>query len=235
MLWEPNKPNNPFGHAAIQTNTYHMSLWPDGNCKEDFGYVQTFLLGVDGSLVYHHNYDCVLEGRREPLQYNIEFCSMKEVDELYEEMLDFNDITHDKVTLDSGNEKLERKEKPEISLNKSKYSFKGVYLKEKDFTEISPITIFRNTSKYKEPIREFYKDKQSCTTFCMNLLLNSGAFDATPNLYLEFLQKVIPVEESIKTGLQFAMDSSAGILELPHFKEFIEQKSKLIGNNCVIS
>ena len=132
MLWEPNKPSNPYGHAAIQTNTYHMSLWPDGDCKEDFGFFQTLLVGVDGSLVFHHNYDYILEGRREPLQYDIEYCSMKKVDELYEEMLDYNNITCDNVTLESGNEILKRNERPEISLKKSAYSFKGMYLKEKN-------------------------------------------------------------------------------------------------------
>jgi hypothetical protein len=226
LIWEPKKPNNPFGHAAIQTNTYHMSLWPDGDCKEDFGYIQTFLYGVKGSLVFHHNFDYVLEGKREPLQYNIEYCSMKDVDVLYEEMLEFNDITPDKVTLDSGNEIINRGEKPEISLDKSKYSFKGKYLVEKTIGRLDPIKSLlpKWFPKWNEPIHHFYIRQQSCTTFCMNLLLNSGAFDQESNLY----------EEIVKMGTMIGKDLLDGILEVPEFKTFIENKFKF-PYNCIIS
>jgi hypothetical protein len=54
LLWEPAS-GNPFGHATIQTNTYHMSFWPDGNVKNDFGYFNTFKNGVKSSLVFHHD------------------------------------------------------------------------------------------------------------------------------------------------------------------------------------
>ena len=208
MIWEPKKPNNPFGHAAIQTNTYHMSLWPDGDCKEDFGYAQTLVAGVDGSLVFHHQWDYQLEGKREPLQYNIDYCSMKEVEELYEEMLDFNDITHDKVTLDSGNEIITQNKTPEISLKKSAYSFEGKYLKPKSLINYYEF----------EPIRDFYKHKQSCTTFCMNLLLNSGAFDPKSH----FIDLISSADGN-------------GIFRVQHFKTIIEKKFKFGDSNCIIS
>jgi hypothetical protein len=76
---------------------------------------------------------------------------MNKVNELYEEFLDYNNITHDNVTLERADEIIERKGKPEISLNRSLYSFEGS-------SSVLPY---------------FYKEKQSCTTFCMGLLLNS--------------------------------------------------------------
>ena len=135
-------------------------------------------------------------------------------------MLDFNDITHDKVTLESGNEIIKRSERPEISLNKSKYSFKGMYIKEKQIGP-KPFDLLRGLindrmnfiviPELKEPIRDFYTHKKSCSTFCMNFLLNSGAFDPMSNLYREIMKMVQIVGKNL----------SDGILEVSHFKKII--------------
>jgi hypothetical protein len=233
MVWEPNEPHNPYGHAAIQTNTYHMSLWPDGDCKENFGYSETLLAGVKGSLIFHHQRDYELEGKREPLQYNIEYCSMKEVNELYEEMLGYNDITPDKVTLDRGNELITQSEHPDISLKKSQYSYSGMYLKGRCFIfqdnnfigKLLNNIYYNGMRRPYEPIRDFYKYKQSCTTFCMNLLLNTGAFDPKYNLHEEITRMGFLLKEDFSDG---------GLLRVPNFKTIIEKKFNLTAD-CIIS
>ena len=85
-------------------------------------------------------------------------------------------------------------------------------------------TMFSMPKLLKEPVRDFFTYKQSCTTFCMNLLLNSGAFGVTSNLF----------EEIIKMGQPFSKDLADGILEVPHFKTIIEKKF-IFTSSCNIS
>jgi hypothetical protein len=203
-----------------------MSLWPDVEGKENFGLSLSCLFGVKGSLVFHHHHDFELEGRTEPLQYKIEYCKMKKVDELYEEMLDYNEITPDKVTLDRGNELITQNNYPEISLKKSQYSYSGMYLKGSCFMfqdnhffgRLLNEIYYNDLHRPHEPIRDFYKHKQSCTTFCMNLLLNTGAFDPEYNLHEEIGRMgILPMQEF----------SDGGILEVPNFKRVIEKNFNL--------
>ncbi len=146
MIWEPYG-DNTYGHAAIQTKTYHMSLWPDGDVKEDYGR-WSGITGVPGSLNFHHNYDRHLEGKRDPKIYNLESISYFNINEAYETVLEYNNITPDKVTLDEGEEILSNKNRPEIRLPKSIWCLEGNY--------------YTNDN--------FYKYPQSCTTFSLALL-----------------------------------------------------------------
>ncbi len=171
-----------------------MSLWPNGDVKEDFGWLKT-LGGVPGCLVLHHDYDRYLEGRRDPKQYEVDYVSPKKVNTVYEEILNYNDITPDRVTLDSVEETTKRwllngKEPPEISLSKTPYSFEGEYFHTKDF----------------------YTNKQSCTTFCLGLLLNSGAPNHGPSIY---------DSRTRETGVL------AEIIEIPAFQGMIERKLEI--------
>lgn len=151
LLWEPES-RNPYGHATIQTGIYHMSLWPDGDVKNDYGTVNTYMNGITGSLVYHHNLDYLLEGKREPKRYPLENISTSSINAAYEEMLNYNDITPDRVTLEEGGKKCEERKRPEITLSNTRYTFKGVNYEEE----------------------EFYKFPQSCTSFSLSILRRGG-------------------------------------------------------------
>jgi hypothetical protein len=190
-----------------------MSLWPDGDCKKDYGYLKTFFAGVDASIVFHHNYDYYLEGKRDPLRFEIDYCSMKNINELYEEMLDYNDITYDNVTLERGDDIILQNKRPEMSLKRSLYSFEGPYLKGFSPYNKSSIQSTADLFLIKEPVRDFYKYKQSCTTFCMNLLLNSGAFDVFDE----------PITSQFNPGNK-VLDLIEQIIEVNSFKNLIEKR-----------
>jgi hypothetical protein len=45
LIWRP-KGSNKYGHVAMQTEKYHMSLWPDGRVKEDLSSIDAAGVGV---------------------------------------------------------------------------------------------------------------------------------------------------------------------------------------------
>lgn len=166
LIWEPNPPQNAYGHAAIQTDKYHMSFWPDGKVDE-MGRKKCLTEGVPASLVFHHLYDKQLEGKR-PATYTISLrnVDMEMVNMAYEELLNYNGVPHSDASLDTAEELIEQimsnpeiKKLPSVSLNKTLYSFWGNFRDGIDFIN----GIIRE--------RDFYKYKQSCTTFCLSLLL----------------------------------------------------------------
>jgi hypothetical protein len=129
-----------------------MSLWPDGDVKEDFGSWAS-LTGVPASLHYHQNYDCYLErGNREesrkPLVFTLDNFSDRNLNEAYEIVLEYNDITPDKVTLTEGKDKVSKGEYPAISLPKTLWGLHA------DMNQGE----------------NFYKYTQSCTGFVLSLL-----------------------------------------------------------------
>lgn len=148
LIWDPTDEN--YGHAAIQTKTYHMSLWPDGDAKRDYSIWEN-LRGVPGSLHLHQNWDFYWEGNRQPIQYYLEGISHSRIDEAYEKILEYNNITPDNATLDYANDLISKKKDAEIGLSKSKWILSGGnYLN-----------------------KTFYKKPHSCTTFSLSLLVNS--------------------------------------------------------------
>ncbi len=220
LLWEPDV-DNTYGHATVQTKTYHISLWPDGDVKNDFGVWNTLTKGVPGSLNFHHQLDYILEGKRKPKQYFLEKIPALKVDQAYEEMLEYNDITPDRVTLNAGEEQVLKKIKPEISLSKSLYSFKGGGC-----------------------IKDgFYKYPQSCTTFSASLLniANEGIVEEYLNRVSnikrdEFLWANAFVNMNGGVGIEYAGDAFINynleeaifkhIVTVTNFKACIEYISK---------
>ena len=193
MVWRPNPPDNEFGHVAINTNRYHISLWPQGMVKYHRGDVSV-LTGIPASLHFHHDYDKYLEGNRNPVCYTIDYISIRELNSKYEDMLHYNDITPDLVTLDMAEEKIskwidsgKRKDdinKPEITLKNTLYSFKGGC----------------------SICSDFYKFRHSCTTLALGFLINSetdgrlkngSLFEkmTSPPLYKLFADGVLYVDE----------------------------------------
>jgi hypothetical protein len=232
LIWEPNSPENRFGHAAIRTKNYHISLWPDGNYK-DLEPLKNEKGGVTGSLVFHQNYDKFLEEGREPTQFVINYVSMDQIEKLYEKFLNYNDIRPDKVSLKKGEEYCKRGEKPEMVLRKSLYSFYGCFY-ESEGGGLFP--------KKKFKFREFYTVQQSCTTFCMNFLLNCGAYDHS-EIFEKLIEENIIWHESLfdidinteplKANLmvpnvfgEIVNIFKYGIITVPFFKTILEKEFK---------
>jgi len=64
FIWCPDK-DHPYGHAALQTNKYHISFWPDVDTSE-LGKARAIGKGVPGCLVFQHELDRFHEGKRLP-------------------------------------------------------------------------------------------------------------------------------------------------------------------------
>ena len=181
LIWEPKNKFKKltlqeFGHAALQTETYHMSLWPDTPKKNSSFDINE---EVNGCLHFHHDYDAFniydkdeIKSSLPPVQINLNFISSSKINSAYEDMLAYNDITPDNVTLTNG-EKIwghrikctkthkedrspkeeeqfcptKQKHVPKVSLRKSKWCFSSNFHKD-----------------------DFYKYPQSCTGFCLGLL-----------------------------------------------------------------
>ena len=102
-IWYPDK-DHPYGHAALQTDKYHISFWPDGDVKNDLGVARAVGKGVPGSLhFFHHELDRYYEGDRLPTGiYQISYVTDKAINEIYEEFLEYNGIDPADVTLEAG-------------------------------------------------------------------------------------------------------------------------------------
>lgn len=151
LIWDANE--ECYGHAAIQSKTYHMSFWPDGNVK-DIGVLEAHNRGMRGSLVCHHDIDVALEGQRKPTLYKLDKVSNFKIEQAYEEMLDYNNITPDNVTIEESENKLELYNEgkinttPEYSTSRSLWTTSGLFHGRK----------------------EYYKFAQSCTSFSLSIL-----------------------------------------------------------------
>ena len=201
-----------------------MSLWPDGDLKQDHAYITSHLVGVSGSLVFHHDLDKFYEHEKIPSIYSIDWTDdssslMKKIDENYENMLNYNDITPDRVTLSAAEELIDQKKRPEISLNKTRYSFRGH-------------NFYTN---------EFYKYQQSCTTFAMALLLNSGINDEFQNYILKKNSDNFKLEDFFDNILDpifnpFIKDIELlKIVDVKTFRTFLNNKFETPKNaDCVI-
>lgn len=171
LIWEPND-RHKYGHAALQTNVYHMSFWPDGdvkNCYDDSGVTTRnrsldvlFGGGVPGSLNFDESYDNYLEGEkddkgkhlrsRRPEKIPLNNVPTRWIHQAYEELLGFNDITPDRVTREEGARiSLGEEGVPSIGLTKTFWSLNG---------DITPY--------------HFFEHQQSCATFSLNLLRWGG-------------------------------------------------------------
>lgn len=199
IIWLPAN-ENKFGHATIQTNRYHMSLWPDGDVKADYGSLRTFTFGIPGSLVFHHDRDYALENKREPVIIELTNFSNRRLNETYECFLHYNDITPDRVTIDRGNDLVLRRELPEITLKRSLYSLRGKFFQSEDF----------------------YKSMQSCTTFCLGLLFNS--YEGSGSIVSSVFNKISTYafnDPDIKENNNWIIDDK-NIIQVPRYNYLIE-------------
>ena len=154
LIWDAGD-NKSVGHVALQTRTYHISLWPETRksmFEDEYPRLfQSFIGGEKGVIHFHHEYDYLCEDHKEPSQYLLESISSRRIDELYEEILEYNNVTPDTVTLEAGAEKFRRTGKAEITLSKTKWALR---------TEGTG--------------RDFYKKAQSCVTCTANIVNIAG-------------------------------------------------------------
>jgi hypothetical protein len=165
-IWSPKIGTNPYGHAALQTDKYHISFWPDGDVKEELGVVKTALVGVDASLVFHPELDRYYEGKRRPTgEYEIVNVTNEAINGIHEEFLHYNGINPADVTLEAAEELVDAFElkvgeaRPEMSVSRTPYSYIAI---------VEEKTMF-DTMRWPSS-SPFYHSKQSCVSFCFNLI-----------------------------------------------------------------
>ena len=212
LIWLPEG-ENKYGHATLHTDTYHMSLWPDGDVKEDLGVVEAFKDGVKGKIVIHHNLDRYFEDRRDPIQISLKEFSSQRLNRTYERFLAYNNIAPETATLEAGQIMIDDKTRPEIKLKKSLYSY--------------------TSNKYWED--DFFEYKQSCATFCMSLLINS--MERKPNASHPFLKFGAFLKNNMLMRILFPalnikpVDNS--VLTVPQFKEILNDFENFIIRNIL--
>ena len=196
LIWSPNPPENTYGHAALVTDNYYMSFWPNGDVKNELGVVSTATVGVEASIHYHNSMDYVCEGKRKPATYDIKaVVSDAEVDRVYEEFLRFNNINPEEVTLEAGCQKIANKQNntPEKTLPKTLYKFTPTLKCKPGTNKLSTTTSqlmspfirlpmgmgsinalakgVNEIAEYQSPESyRWYCRAQSCTSFCYHLI-----------------------------------------------------------------
>ncbi|XP_046461447.1 uncharacterized protein LOC124207856 [Daphnia pulex] len=91
-IWYPDK-NNRYGHAALQTDKYHISFWSEQDVK-DCGKGTAATVGIPGSLVIHQKRDMELEGNRLPTAtYQIVTVTNEAINRIHEEFIDIDTTT----------------------------------------------------------------------------------------------------------------------------------------------
>jgi hypothetical protein len=119
MIWEPDD-DNKYGHAAVQTDKYHMSFWP-----KQMKYLKLVVSGgVTAELVYHNLEDKERETDRIPNMYDIKNTTDAQINRVYEDFLEYNGVDCESVTLERGKEMHNSKKDACIPLSKTKYNFR---------------------------------------------------------------------------------------------------------------
>ena len=187
-IWEPDGKENKYGHVAIGTKSYHMSFWPsDGN--------KGGIIDVPAQLHYNVSYDALREGNieskfREPIRYPLESISPSKLNTAYEEFLEYNDVTPDRVTIDVGKEMFEKKgEEPTYKLSRTKYNAVTSYL--------FPGTEFN---------RDYFKESLACTSFAMNLLEQDGGKISAAVMFAKL--PILPIEKITTTNLKLLLNTN---------------------------
>ncbi len=154
-----------------------MSFWPAGDIKEELGVIGAMFGGVPASLNFHHNLDYVLEGNREPEQYQIRIATDEDVNFVYERLLEHNGVRPQDVTLERGQELCARREKPEMDLP-VEAGTRYCYMPELVTDKIVERSWYDAEAKEKLSLgdklfgaaRPFFHFPQSCVSFCFNLI-----------------------------------------------------------------
>ncbi len=155
-----------------QTDKYHMSFWPAGDIKEELGAVNAALSGVPASLVFHQNLDFKLEGNRVPEQYEIKVATNAQINEVYEQVLAYNRVDQDKVTLIRGQRHCDRGDRPELDLPKDKtlYTYIPQLVRDKESERKAKEDPSMMENLFSGVHKPWYCFSQSCVSFVFNLV-----------------------------------------------------------------
>nr|CAH0113618.1 unnamed protein product [Daphnia galeata] len=181
-IWYPDDKDHPYGHTALLTDKYYISFWPDGDISE-MGKLQAAFHGVPGSLHFHCELDRYCEGNRLPTgSYEIDNATDEAINKIHEEFLEYNGINPADVTLEEGEKHIDdikNKGWPQKSVAKTLYSYNAHFEGQSSALDlIVPGNALNNQPKnLLLPKRStFYYHKQSCVSFCFNIIE-----DADPN------------------------------------------------------
>lgn len=168
MIWQPT-PEYHYGHAALATNNYHISIWPK-TCitKKNWSAWNAASpgVGVEAILICHQDLDFEKEGGRVPNQYKIPHVADADVDHVFEELLQYNEIVPDMVTRSSvvrawhqeGRKKLKR------VLPNTRYTYMPELVYDKRKTKSAWMSFLYG------PNRPFYEKAQSCVSLVFNIV-----------------------------------------------------------------
>ncbi|EFX79489.1 hypothetical protein DAPPUDRAFT_304419 [Daphnia pulex] len=173
-IWYPDK-NNPYGHASLQTDKYHISFWPDGDVKQDYDLAMAAILGIPGALVFDQELDRSLEENQLPTaMYELYNSTDGAINRIHEEFLRYNGIDPEDVTLEAAEELVNEREKPKKSVRKTRYTFVAdIRGQLTPFDYMFPVSIFTHLIMVGSPLPPWYHCKQSCVSFCYHMIENA--------------------------------------------------------------
>jgi hypothetical protein len=221
-IWSPDE-ENKYGHASLQTDKYHISFWPNGSVKRDFGVWETAFDGVEAALFFHQELDRYYEGNRKATaMYQIVNATDEAINRVHEEFLHYNGIEPEEVTLEAAEKITEKKEEPMKTVSKTKYSFVADLVRDKRKTKSKWETFLHGENI------PFYHEKQSCVSFCFNTIEM-----ADPN------PRVCFVDARPHNSAEMGYDNREADHRVPWFEKEIVKKYWLGGckrdENCVVS
>jgi hypothetical protein len=182
-IWSPDE-NSRYGHAALQTDKYHISFWSE-EAVADCGKMRTVTEGIPGSLVFHQKRDMELEENRLPTAtYQIGSVTNEAINRIHEEFLLYNKIHPADVTMEAAEKLLEDKKTPEVLVGKTPYTFVVDIRGQLSVCDVLLAVIHWYTSTRtggsllpanlvitgKPP---WYHSKQSCLSLCYHMIQNA--------------------------------------------------------------
>ena len=179
LIWSPDR-KNTFGHVALLTNLFYISLWP----FDRKNFAQISKLSVVGCLHFDEKEDIKKEGYRQPNRYEIVNVTNEQINCQYVKFLECNGINPEEVSLAAAEKKTDECRR---ELTRTRYSFVGNVIVEKRKERSYSDLLFcikrcltpgwgnntfcfdcKNRSERVECL--FYHKPQSCVSFCFNLI-----------------------------------------------------------------
>jgi hypothetical protein len=188
LIWLPEG-DNTFGHAALRTDKYHISLWPFKG-KE----LRISEASITGRLHFHEHLDCISEGSREnprepTSRHEIVNVTNEAINRVYEDFLRYNEIKPEEVTVEAAERYIAKTECLK-RLSRTHYSLFGDVIVdkriEKSYSDLLFFIMHCSTrgwgnidicldcigkvTQSTHVTCPFYHKAQSCVTICFNLI-----------------------------------------------------------------
>ncbi|XP_046656480.1 uncharacterized protein LOC124349717 isoform X2 [Daphnia pulicaria] len=189
LIWLPEGANI-YGHAALQTDKYHISFWPFKGKRFRFSESS-----ITGRLHFHEQLDCISEGSPEKprgptSRHEIVNVTNEVINREYEKFLRYNEINPEEVTLEAASRKYFQLCHRQLPL--TRYSLIGDVIDDKRIKKVYSDLFFfikrcltpgwGNIDFCRECINKvttnqltrvtcpFYHKAQSCVSMCFNLI-----------------------------------------------------------------